>query len=328
MRLSFREKQNLYQSLGQLLRSGMTFPAALQSLSRTSRGRLRQLLTQLNGAISGGLTVGESFEAQRPAISTLESGIVAAVERAGRLDRGLTQLSEYFGALESARAGVMRKVAYPLFMLHFGILILGLPTLLASGALAYARETGFVFALIYGVAIVAAFAVPMLRDLGATNSGVDALLRMIPLIGGLRRDFSVARFCATYGIQLDAGVNVMDGLSAAARASQSALIESSVKLAIPEVRGGAQVGPLLAVGGAFPEDVMRSIGVGEDTGRLGEELDRLAREYQAAAITKLDVLADWAPKIIYLCILIYLCYRIVMLYQSYLQQALQLTEQM
>ena len=197
MRLRFREKQNLYHSLGTLLRSGATFPSALQSLSRTSRGSLRQLLTQLNSAVAGGLTVGEAFAAQRPAVSELEAGIVSAVERAGRLDRGLAQLAEYFGALDAARAGVIRKIAYPVFVLHFGILVLGVPTLMASGLGAYVRETGFILALIYGVAIVIGLAVPLLRDLGSISAGVDALLRVIPLIGGIRRDFAVARFCAT-----------------------------------------------------------------------------------------------------------------------------------
>lgn len=328
MRLRFREKQNLYHSLGQLLRSGATFPSALESLARTSRGSLRQLLTRLTNSVAGGLTVGEAFAAQRPAVSDLEAGIVAAVERAGRLDRGLAQLAAYFGALDAARAGVMRKIAYPVFVLHFGILVLGLPTLIASGAGAYAKETGFIFALFYGVAIVIGLAVPLLRDLGATDASVDALLRFVPLIGGIRRDFAMARFCATYEMQLDAGVNVMDGLAAAGRASRSAKIATAVKRALPEVRGGAQVGPLLAVSQAFPEEMIRSFCVGEETGRLGEELARLAAEYQASAITRLDTLAEWLPKLIYLAVCAYIGYRIVSWYGGYLQQVEELTKQM
>jgi type II secretory pathway component PulF len=286
------------------------------------------LLTQLNSAVAGGLTVGEAFAAQRPAVSELEAGIVSAVERAGRLDRGLAQLAEYFGALDAARAGVIRKIAYPVFVLHFGILVLGVPTLMASGLRAYVRETGFILALFYGVAIVIGLAVPLLRDLGSISARVDALLRMIPLIGGIRRDFAVARFCATYEMQLGASVNVMDGLAAAARASRSAMIAAAVKRALPEVRGGAQVGPLLALSQAFPQPMIQSFSVGEETGRLGEELDRLATDHQAAAITKLDTLAEWLPKLIYLAVCLYLGYRIVTWYGGYLQQVEDLTKQM
>lgn len=326
MRLRFREKQSFYHSLGQLLRSGITFPAALESLGRASRGSLRQLLTELNRSVAGGLTVGEAFAAQRPAVSELEAGIVAAVERAGRLDRGLAQLAEYFGALDAARSGVVRKIAYPLFVLHFGILVLALPTLVKEGTAAYAKETGFIFALLYGAAIVLGLALPVLREAGATSPLMDALLRRVPLIGPLRRDFAVARFCATYEMQLGAGVNVMDGLAAAARASRSALIASAVKTALPEVRGGAQVGPLLAVSQAFPEPMIRSFCVGEETGRMGEELDRLAADYQRSAITRLDLLAEWLPKMIYLGVCAYIGYRIVAWYGGYLQQVQSLME--
>lgn len=328
VRLRFRDKKSLYHSLGQLVRSGVTFPAALDRLTPASRGRLRQLLTALNRQIAGGLSVGEAFATQRPAITELEAGIVSAVERAGRLDRGLEQLSAYFGALETARAGVMRRVAYPVFLLHFGILALGLPTLFAKGLPGYLEETGMPLGLLYGGALLLAVVIPVIREAGASVATLDGLLRALPVLGPMRRDFAVARFCATYEMQLGAGVNVMDGLAAGARASRSALIASAVKNALPEIRGGERVGPLLALSGAFPEPMIRAFCVGEDTGHLDEELDRLATEYQASAITRLEVFAEWLPKVIYLVACLYIGYRIVAWYRGYLQNVMDLTNQM
>jgi type II secretory pathway component PulF len=324
--LRFREKQSFYHSLGQLLRSGVTFPAALQSLSRSSRGGLRQLLKQLNQAITGGLTVAEAFAAQRPMVSEMEAGVVAAVERAGRLDYGLAQLAEYFGALDAARAGVIKKAAYPVFVLHFGIFALGIQTLVTSGLPAYLREIGSVFAVLYSAALVIVLAATLLKDLAATSPTVDSLLRLIPVIGRIRTNFAVSRFCATYEMQLGAGVNVMDGLKSAARAARSGLISSSVKRVIPEVLAGGQVGPLLGVSQAFPEETIRGISVGEETGKLDEELNRLAAEHQRAGIAALDTLAEWLPRMIYLATCIYIGYRVVMWYGGYLQQIQQLTD--
>jgi type IV pilus assembly protein PilC len=310
-----------------LLRSGVTFPAALQSLAPSSRGNLRRLLAQLNRAIAGGQTVAEAFAAQSPTVSEMEAGIVAAVERAGRLDRGLAQLAEYFGALEVARSGVMKRLAYPIFILHFGVLALGVQTLMARGAAAYLREVGSILALVYGVALVIGLTVPLLRDAGATSSFMDALLRCIPLIGSIRLNFSVARFCATYEMQLGAGVNVMDALTAAGRASRSGLILAAVRRAVPQVINGGQVGPLLAVSSAFPSATMRDFSVGEQTGTLDEELDRLATVHQRQALAKLDTLAEWFPKLIYLAVVLYLGYGIVSFYAGYYQQIKELTDQ-
>ena len=249
MSLSLRDKQSLYHSLGQLVRSGIAIPAALDTLARSSRGGLRQLIRRVKDGVGGGLTVGEAFARQRPAVGEMEVGVIAAVERAGKLERGLAQLSDYFGALALARESVLKKCRYPAFVLHLGVFVFGLKTLLFGGGLMpFLRETLGLLALLYGVVLVVALLVPLLRSAGSASASVDALLRLLPLVGGIRRALSTARFCATYEMQLDAGINVIDALQAAQRASQSGLIRATVTRAIPEVRAGAQVGGLLAVG--------------------------------------------------------------------------------
>ncbi len=320
MSLRFREKQSLYHSLAQLIRSGVTFPAALQKLAPSSRGRLRAILRQLNHSVEGGSTVAEAFAAQRPAVSEMEAGIVAAVERAGRLDRGLEQLAAYFGAMEIARAGAWKRAAYPIFMLHFGILVMGVKTLVTDGLVPFLREIVPLFEIVYGVAIVIALIVPALSNAAARSAVLDSLLRCVPLVGSIRRNFAVSRFCSTYEMQLGAGVNVMDGLQAAGRASRSGLIAAVVARAVPEVLAGSQVGPLLAHGSAFPETMLRDFTVGEQTGRLDEELDRLAEDHRRLGLAKLDTLAEWLPRLLYLAVAAYLGFRIVGFYSDYLKQ--------
>ncbi|KAB2645568.1 MAG: hypothetical protein DVB27_09780 [Verrucomicrobia bacterium] len=325
--LSLRDKQSLYHSLGQLVRSGIAIPAALDTLARSSRGGLRQLIRRVKGGVGGGLTVGEAFARQRPAVGEMEVGVIAAVERAGKLERGLAQLSDYFGALALARESVLKKCRYPAFVLHLGVFVFGLKTLLFGGGLMpFLRETLGLLALLYGVVLVVALLVPLLRSAGSASASVDALLRLLPLVGGIRRALSTARFCATYEMQLDAGINVIDALQAAQRASQSGLIRATVTRAIPEVRAGAQVGGLLAVGGAFPEAMIRGFCVGEQTGELDAELKRLAAEYQADGLARLDALAEWLPRLLYIAVVIYVGYGAVTFYKSYLDQAMSLLD--
>ena len=320
MSLSLREKQSLYHSLGQLLRSGVPLPGALANLAQTASGSQRRLLVRLREAVGAGRTVGEALGAARPAVSEMEVGIVSAVERAGRMEQGMTQLASYFQALAAAREGILKKCAYPAFVLHFGIIILSLPTLLFGGGLeAYLRQTGQVLVLIYGFALIVALLVPLLVDAGARSAACDSLLRVVPLIGKIRRSFAVARFCATYGMQLNAGINVMDALHAAQRASRSGLIRATVQRAIPQVRNGAQVGSLLTAGGAFPEPMIRAFCVGEQTGELDQELARLAADYQSEALSHLENAAEWLPRLFYVGILLYTGYRVVALYQKYMQ---------
>ena len=326
MSLSLREKQSLYHSLGQLVRSGVPFPSALDNLARTTRGGTRGVIRRLKDGVSSGQTVGESFARQRPAVGEMEVGVIAAVERAGKLEQGLAQLSAYFGALEQARRGILKKCAYPAFVLHFGVFALSLRTIFEKGFGAYLQATFGLLALLWGIVLVIALLVPLLRDAGSKSAALDSLLRTLPLVGGIRRALSTSRFCATYEMQLDAGINVIDALQAAQRASRSGLIRAAVERAIPEVRGGAQVGGLLAASGAFPEPMIRSFCVGEQTGELDAELKRLAADYQAEGLARIETLAEWLPRFFYIAILFYIGYGVVTWYQNYLHQAMSIMD--
>jgi type IV pilus assembly protein PilC len=327
MSLSLREKESFYRSLGQLLRTGSTFPRALDTLTRSLRGAPRSFVKRLRRHAEGS-SVAETFASQRAAVSELELATLAAVERSGRLEHGCAQLAAHFGSLAQARAGMLRKSAYPIFILHFAILVFALPRALLGGGLqGYLRETLTALAFIYGIGLCIVLALPLLRDLGAASALLDRLLRAVPLFGKVRRAFAVARFCGTYQMQLDAGVNVMESLAAAGRASRSGWIAAAVRRALREVRGGTQAGPLLAASGAFPAEVGQAICTGEETGSLDDELRRLAREYQEEALTRLDTLTEWLPRMVMVGIFIYVGYGIVTFYAGYMKQVSEMLDQ-
>ena len=110
----------------------------------------------------------------------------------------------------------------------------------------------------------------------------------------------------------------------AGQASRSGLVRSAVDFAVPELRGGAQVGPLLAASGAFPPDVIQSFIVGEETGGLDKELKRLADELRNEALGTLETLSEWVPKLIYFAIVLYFAYRIISFYLGYFKMVSEL----
>ncbi len=176
-----------------------------------------------------------------------------------------------------------------------------------------------VLILIYLCCLGAWLLVRMVLFEGARNPAIDRYLRLIPVYGKMRRSFALARFCATYEMQLQSGVNVMDSLASAAKSSQSAMVNETVKRAIPLIRGGAQVGPLL-VGGAFTEEMVRTIQIGEETGDLDVELKRMAHSFQAEAMAQLDLLGAVFAKAIYFAVVGYAVYLIFKIYSGYLHE--------
>jgi len=122
-------------------------------------------------------------------------------------------------------------------------------------------------------------------------------------------------------MQLDAGVNVIESLEAAGRASRSGLIRSLVSRAVPEVRRGEQVGTQLARSRtAIPDEVVQAFLVAEASGGLDQTLPALAQEYHKDAIKRIDVASEWIPRLLYTAILLYMAWRIIDFYRGYFGQ--------
>ncbi len=320
MPLSLREKQSFYEHLAQLLRAGIAFPGAVEKLEQSSRGTPRRLLQELRELLISGKSVTEAFGALRPAVSDMECTALAALERTGRMDRGFQHLADYFGALYEARRETIRGSAYPVIVLHLGVLVSKLPTLIMTSDVGtYLRQTGFIFFCLYGVFAIIALLIPFLRDAGEKSAMADWLLNLIPFTGKIRRSFALARFCATYDMHLEAGVNVMDSLQSAGRASRSGLITNAVEHAVPELRQGSQLGPQLAQFRAFPQSFVQTIMVAENTGELDKALERLTSQYQSDGMRALRAFANWVPRILYFGVAIYVAYSIVTMYAGYLK---------
>jgi type II secretory pathway component PulF len=279
------------------------------------------LVRSVQRELDGGAPIGDAFRKARPALSEMEQATLAGHARSGQLVAGLMQLSGYFGALDAARRAVRQRMAYPLFLLCFGVLTLKAPLLFTDGLPAYIRATGLVLGIFAAAVLVTAVLVPLLGDAGTFIPIVDDLLRQLPFLGKIRRAFAISRFCATYNMQLEAGVNVIDSLGEASRASRSGLIHAAVARALPEVRRGGQAGEQLARSSdAFPKEALSAILVAEETGRLDQTLIRLAEEYQAEGFRRIDIAAEWIPRLIYVSILLYLGWQVIEGYKSYLRQ--------
>jgi general secretion pathway protein F len=324
--LSLREKQGLYHSLGQLVRSGVPFPTALGKLVSTTRGDARRLIEAARTSLAAGHTVGEAFAAQPSIVTPLESAVVTAVEKSGQLERGFSELSQYFGALNLARQRIIRRLLYPVFLLHFGILVLNAPTIFLKNAQHFWHDVGTALLFFYGALLIVALATPLLRDVGAASAVVDRLLNAFPVLGNIRRSFALSRFCTVYGLQLDAGINVIDSVLRAGQSSRSGLVSSAVHSAVPEIRSGSAVGPLLAASGAFPSDLTQALIVGEETGSLDDELRRLSIEFRDKALSGLETFAEWLPRLIYIGVLFFLAWKIIGWAQWYYGQIEKLAE--
>jgi len=325
--LSLTQKQNFYHELGERLRSGAGFGSAVRSISEDTGGKLRKFAEALIAAAARGDTVAEAFSRQQGMVGDLEVSILNGCERSGRLETGCRYLSGYFQTLAESRNTILKGVAYPVFLLHFSALVFPLKALFTAGGFpAYMKAAGKDLLTLYAGAFFVSACIWFILRLARETAWLDRLLRLVPLFGKVRRAFSLGRFCGTYEMQLQSGVNVMDSLTQAGKASQSALVMETVRRMLPAIRAGEQVGSLLGKTGAFTKKMTRAIKLGEETGKLDDELKRLTEDFHKEALARVETLSAWIPKILYLLIAGFVGYQIITFYASMLSNAMKATE--
>jgi type II secretory pathway component PulF len=312
VKLSLSQKETFYRELEQFVRRGIPLPQAVEALAPETRGPVRRVLKELLALFLRGQSVGDAFTALRPAFGTLELSMIETSSHTGRLEQAFTYLSHYFGALETLRAGVVKRTIWPLVQLHFGVFLANVGGLFLGGMTleSYLLHCALTLSMFYLGGFVAWVLIVVLLRMARTDAGLDRALGAVPLLGKLRRHLALSRFCATYEMQLQGGINVADSVRASAEASQSARILTTVTRLLPEIIGGVSLGTLITGEAAFPAALQRSIRLGEESGSLDEDLIRWAGYYQKSAVDTLEALGAWISRIIYIVVALYFIYSI------------------
>ena len=328
MSLSLSDRSQLYDQIGKLLVAGFPFLRAVETmLTSRPRGATRRILEKWQASALRGATIADSFADPTLPFSAMETSLIAACERSGQLQRGCEFLARYYARFAAIRGQIIRKTIYPIFMLHFGIILLAIPKLFQGKPPSFvAIEIGMQLGSFYVFGLVIYLMARGIMKLAILSPTLDWFLGLFPLLGRLRNSLVLARFCTTYQMQLDAGVNVMDSLDAASKASASARLVQGIRKVLPEIRAGLPVAPELAKLAIFPTEFVRSLVIAEQTGTLDAELLRAAEEAEVKALQSIESFGDWMPKIIYLIIVLFLGWNIISGAKSSTNQLNQLLE--
>jgi type II secretory pathway component PulF len=83
------------------------------------------------------------------------------------------------------------------------------------------------------------------------------------------------------------------------------------------VEQGQDIHSALAATGVFPKDLLDTIAVGEESGRLAEIMQRLSSDYQERSATAISVLAQVVGYLIWLLVAAIIILLIFQLFSSY-----------
>lgn len=121
----------------------------------------------------------------------------------------------------------------------------------------------------------------------------DQLKLSIPIVGVVARKIVVARFCRTLATLVDSGVSMLQSLDIMKDVVGNEVFSRVVVRVRQSIERGERLDQPLKMSGEFPDDAVHMISIGEETGKLGQMLNKIADfydtsiEYQIRKLTTL-----------------------------------------
>ncbi|MEO8825393.1 MAG: type II secretion system F family protein [Chthoniobacterales bacterium] len=303
MQLSARDKEALFNELSVRLRSGMPFRESLEQIAVHS-SRLRSIIGEM---LRAGQAPEECFNAVATRFDEIDLDIIVAGVHSGGLDRTFAELAEYYAYLLKSKNRFIGGLYYPVFIFHFGILVLNLNTLVVGPGLGeYLRQVISALVVFYLLFIGAFVILRFFFAIVRSNATLQRRVRHIPILGSLPYQLALWRFSLVTSLLAGAGIGIYKALEMASGACKNSLIQTSIAEVIVQNRTGVNLSQAFANTHAFPEIIVRHVSLAESTGRVQLELNNAAKVMQGNFQNLLNLLSRLLPKLIYLLILAFM----------------------
>jgi len=296
-RVTPRMLENFTRLLSSLLAAGVPLSRALVILCKEATNPTAGATwKQVYDSVVDGVSLADAMAKIPDTFPRVYVAMVQAGETGGFLDLVLAQIADFQVREKDLRAKVMAALLYPAILLLLAVAVLivlmtffiprfqtifagmggelPLLTQIIVGASHWVRSYGLFIA---GGLIVAGF---LLRGWVASEKGRRAwegFILKVPILGPLLSQFAMARFCRMLGTLLNAGVPLVEALNVARKSIGNQILVDAVSNSIERVKEGAQLGASMAdCRNLFPSSVLEMIAVAEESGKLDQELIRIA----------------------------------------------------
>jgi type II secretory pathway component PulF len=307
-----RQRAEFYHQLTQLTAAGLGLVHGLQQLERNPPSRAyREPLRQLLQHLAEGYSLTDSVQLLGTWLPAFDTALLQAGEQSGRLDACFRLLSDYYTDRARVARQLLADLAYPLFLFHLAVFIFPFSQFFISGDwLRYLLQTFGALLPVYGAAALTLFAAQS-RHGEKWRAWFESVVHPIPVLGTARRYLALARLAAALEALLSAGVAIIGAWELAATASGSPALRRVVRNWRPLVEAGKMPSEAISASGNFPELFANQYATGEISGKLDETLRRLHAYYQEEGSRKLQAVAQWTPRAIYMAVMLLIAWRVV-----------------
>ncbi len=299
-RISFKDKLLFTRQLSTLVKAGLPLAPALRILvSQTENPKMLRVVKEISGTVEGGTPLSEALGVHPELFSTIYISMVVAGEASGNLDETLLRLAEQEEKTQAINSKIKSALTYPIVVLVVLIAVmvlmitLVLPQVgkmysdlkqplppLTQGLLSLSNlfvHFWYIFILVF-VGIL--YAIRVWTQTPDGKAKIDRAKLTVPALSVLVRKLYMARFARTLGGLVATGVPVLQALGITAKSMNNVHMEKAVNEVATQVKAGIAMSQPISENKLFIPLVGQMLAVGEQTGTMGDSLNRVAQYFE------------------------------------------------
>lgn len=299
-RISSKDKVIFTRQLATLVKAGLPLAKALRVLQeQIENPKMLRLVRSVSASVEGGTTLSQSLAHYPDVFSPIYIAMVEAGEVSGNLEETLIRLANQEEKTQAINAKIKGAFTYPVVVL--GVLIavmvlmitlvlpqvgqmyldlkkpLPITTQILLAISAVFTRFWYLFVLL---AIGLVYWARLYLRSSQGRSQLDRLKFNIPLFSGLLKKLYMARFARTMGSLVASGVPILQALSIASKSMNNIHLEAAIKEVAGKVKAGTTMSQPLTQHPLFLPLLGQMLAVGEQTGTIGESLEKVATYYE------------------------------------------------
>ncbi len=286
------------RQLSSMLASGLTLVKALEILKeQTANKYLQETIGGVLLDIEEGKSFSESISKYPDVFPVIYVSLVRAGESSGLLDKVFLRLATNLEKQHKLRSTVKGALMYPaivitlMFVVIFILMIFVIPQLsrlydslgvtlplVTRIVVGVSSMIGKIWFLLVGFFGVFIYGFIRWKRTPTGREIYDKNILKLPLFGRIMKETILTEFSRTFGLLVGTGTLIVDALNQSAGVTGNILYEKAVMDVAKRVEKGVPVGEALSYYAIFPPLLIQLVKVGEETGKMDENLLK-ASEY-------------------------------------------------
>jgi len=322
------------RQLATMFAAGLTIERSVQGLAADEKHpRLKKVLNKVVQNVRQGLNLSAAFQRHPGVFNNLYIAMIKAGEISGNLDEILDHLATYLENIDDTRRKVRSAMTYPIFMLVF------MATMITAMFIWIIPKFSEVYAQLGSKLPKATRTLVALSEWISSNFGsilffsfifivsiwmiaktrkggffIDSLILNLPVFGSLNKQAILNKFCKTFGILVGAGVPVLESTLLLSKVVDNRVYEEATLDASKDIREGYNISTALRRTEVFPSIMLQLTSTGEETGELGDLLDRAADYYYKQVNVLVDRMTTLIEPLLILAVGVVIAIMVVVTY--------------